>query len=487
MWGFLGVQRIVISVIMPWIAKDPVVLIVESPQFPGKSFEIGKALKERDATLPDGSTVMLKGAKVADRAVILQDGRELPIVESRKTGGLGISYTMQGWIVAITALIWAFGTVVWATIGDRLGRRPVIIGCTVLSALFSWVTGFVHSLAQLLMIRGFLGLFEGGPYAPAIGTLSEEVPENQRAMNAGLVTGSFMLVGVCFGSQLAVLLLNKFGSWRPVFYVVSTPALLIGIITYFVMREAPSIAESLRLRKAGEIVEKKDAVKVLDALKYKNVVISCCNSIPVMGWLYVYTLFSSSYLLKVHQFGAIAIGLIVSASGLGGFLGEFIMGLVSDHVGRKKALITSALLCTGFGILVVLLPKGTSPELFGAIFFFYGLFGAGMYPMYLGTLPVESVPPKIAGTAVAIPVAVGETLGAALVPLMGGVLGDVIGIKAPMWIAAFCGIVIAIISLFYTETAPRCVAKLKNKPTTDDYLLKAFRRPEQPLVMEAEK
>ncbi len=415
MWGFLGVQRIIISVIMPQIKED-----------------------------------------------------------------LKLNYTEVGMIVAVTGVVWALGTVIWAALGDRYGRRPMIVLCTVMAGVFSWVTGFVHTMGQMLTIRGFLGLFEGGPYAPAMGTLSEESPENRRAMNAGLVTGSFMLVGVCFGSQFAVWLLERFGSWRKVFYVVSIPAILIGIIIFFVMHESPAVLEGIRRRKMGEKTPsgKSEQPRLRDALKYKNVILSSINSIPVMGWLYVYTSFSSSFLTDVHKFNMMSVGLIISASGLGGFLGEFILGTISDFIGRKKALIASALLCAIFGLLVANLPVGTAPMLFGIVFFLFGLFGAGMYPMYLGTLPAECVPPAIAGVAIAIPVALGETLGAALMPTVAGYLSDRISLFAPMWMAALAGIFIAIVSFFYVETAPRTVAKMKRKPTTNDHLLKAFRKPE---------
>ncbi len=298
MWGFLGIQRVIISVIMPEIKSD-----------------------------------------------------------------MELTNTQVGLIVAITGLVWAFGTVLWAALGDRHGRRPVIIMCTILSAIFSWITGFVQNVAQMLTVRGFLGLFEGGPYAPAMAVLAEESPEERRAMNAGLVTGSFMLIGVGIGSPIAGVLIERFGDWRPVFYVISTPAIIIGIILYFVMRETPSITEAIRARKAGQKLENKKPVekeKVFDALKYKNVIISSINSIPVMGWLYIYTVFSAIFLSEVHEFGLATVTFIIAASGVGGFLGEFIMGTVSDVIGRKKALILSAFLTAGFGMAVALMPVGTS-------------------------------------------------------------------------------------------------------------------------------
>jgi MFS family permease len=130
-----------------------------------------------------------------------------------------------------------------------------------------------------------------------------------------------------------------------------------------------------------------------------------------------------------------------------------------------------------------MMPVGTSVTTFGTFFFLYGLFGAGMYPMYLGTLPAESVPPQIAGTAVGIPVAIGETLGAALMPTIAGILADAFSLFAPMWMAALTGLFIAIVSTFYVETAPRAVAKMKHKPTKDDHLLKPFRQNAQMAAM----
>ncbi len=413
MWGFLGIQRVIISVIMPEIKSD-----------------------------------------------------------------MKLTNTQVGVIVAITGLVWAFGTVLWAALGDRHGRRPIIVICTILSAIFSWITGFVQNLTQMLAVRGFLGLFEGGPYAPAMAVLAEESPEKRRAMNAGLVTGSFMLIGVGIGSPIAGVLIERFGSWRPVFYVVSTPAILIGIILFFVMRETPSITEAIRARKAGQQMDSKkpaEKARVFDALKYRNVIISSINSIPVMGWLYIYTVFSAIFLSEVHEFNLKIVTFIIAASGVGGFLGEFIMGTVSDVIGRKKALSLSAFLTAGFGIAVALMPVGTSALTFGIFFFLYGMFGAGMYPMYLGTLPAESVPPQIAGTAVGIPVAIGETLGAALMPTIAGRLADIFSPFAPMWMAALTGVFIGLFSFLYIETAPRCVARMKHKPTREDHLLKAFR------------
>ena len=64
------------------------------------------------------------------------------------------------------------------------------------------------------------------------------------------------------------------------------------------------------------------------------------------------------------------------------------------------------------------------------------MFGGAFFPLYLGTLPAESVPPEFAGTAIGVPTAVGEIIGAAIMPTIAGALADMFNLYAPMWMAA---------------------------------------------------
>ena len=413
MWGFVGIQRIVVSIIMPAIQAD-----------------------------------------------------------------MKLTYTDVGKVVAVTGFVWAFGQLLWLALGDRFGRRRVIIACAALASVFSWTTGLVHSLGQMLLVRGGLGLFEGGPVAPAIATIAEEAPSRRRAMYQGIFLGPF-----CSSACLSAPPL-RFGccrslAWRPVFYVISIPGLLISFLLAITMRESPTLAKAIKARKMGDQAREgevhKQQVRLVDVLKYKNVILSTVNSIPVMAWLWIFTGFSSLFLTKVHHLGMQPVGVIIAASGLGAFLGEMSLGAISDVLGRKATVILAAFLSACFGFAVALMPPGTSVAALTALFFFWGMFGAGIYPMYLATLPAESVPPEIAGTAVGLPSAVGELLGAALMPTIAGLLADKFGLVAPIWMASAAGIVICLISLFYVETAPRRLARMKDKPAPEDYLLRRFR------------
>ena len=391
---------------------------------------------------------------------------------------LKFNYTDVGMVISITGLVWAFGTVFWSALGDKLGRRPVIVVTTILAAVFSWITGMVANLGQMLAIRGAFRVFEGGPWGPAVATVQEEAPEKVRGFTLSFISAAFFLIGVFFGPLLAVYLLGKFGSWRPVFYIISMPAAVLGVIAIFAMHEPPSVAEGIKARKAGQkriVYDQGHKVRMVDVLKYKNVIVSSIVSIPVMAWLFIYSGFSALFLVKVHGMNIGQIGAAMAASGIGGFIGEFTMGGISDHLGRRMTMILTGFLCACSGISIAMMPVGqaSAPS---ASFSSSGAYsGPATSPLYLGTLPAESVPNEYAGTAISIPTGVGEILGAAVMPTIAGILADKYGLFAPIWMAAIAGLVICVISLWYVETAPKKVARMVKKPTREDHLLRPFR------------
>jgi MFS family permease len=389
------------------------------------------------------------------------------------------SYTDVGLIMAVTGLLWAFGAITWAAVGDKWGRRPVIAGTAILAAVFSWLTGLVTSVGQMLVVRGVLGFFEGGPYSPSVATISEEAPPKNRGFVVAFIPACFALIGGVVGPIVAIALLGKFDSWRHVFYFISIPAALLGVITLFVMHEPPSIVEGIKMRKSGKgkAVSSRTGGKggLISVLRYKNVIVSTVMSVAVMGWLWVSQAFLALFLTKVHSMGMGQIGPIMAIMGLGGFIGMPISGLVSDHLGRKTTMIGAGLTSTLCGIVVCILPIGVSPPVLSLFLALWGFCTAATYPLYLGALLTECVPEELAGTAVSVPTGVGEIFGAAVVPTIAGILADRFGLYAPMWMATVAGFVIACISLFYIETAPKKVSRMRSKPTPDDYLLRRFR------------
>ncbi len=126
-----------------------------------------------------------------------------------------------------------------------------------------------------------------------------------------------------------------------VFYILSVPAAILALIVLFFMHEAPSIAESLRMRKSGQkkvIYHQGQKMRLIDVLKFKNVTVSTANSIPVMVVLWVYTGFSALFLFKVHQFSMGQVGLPWPLQVWAAALGVLSMRF-ADHIGKTAMII----------------------------------------------------------------------------------------------------------------------------------------------------
>lgn len=156
-----------------------------------------------------------------------------------------------------TAFLWSsIGILVGALsagpIGDRLGRRPLLIGSMIVFALASLATAFAGSLLVLSILRFFTGLGIGGGFPGAATLTGDYAPRRRRAT---MIMASFTgapLGGFACG-QLAGLLLPRFG-WPSIFIVGGIVPLLITAALALWLPESPrflAAKPSLSLREAA--------------------------------------------------------------------------------------------------------------------------------------------------------------------------------------------------------------------------------------------
>src|SRR4051812_41548534 len=120
--------------------------------------------------------------------------------------------------------------------------------------LFSWgavavLTGFVQSVPQLAAARTILGIAEAGFFPCVILYLSYWFPERERAR----VVAQFMValpIATLIAGPLSGLILDHVHwlgveSWRWVFIFQGAPAVLLGLVTLFVLVDSPARARWL--------------------------------------------------------------------------------------------------------------------------------------------------------------------------------------------------------------------------------------------------
>jgi MFS transporter, AAHS family, 4-hydroxybenzoate transporter len=100
-------------------------------------------------------------------------------------------------------------------IGDRLGRRPLLLGSLTIFGIASMLSALVGSLSMLSLLRFFTGIGIGGGFSGAAALTGDYTPHRMRAtMIMATFTGAPL--GGFLGGQIVAFLLAEWG-WRMIF------------------------------------------------------------------------------------------------------------------------------------------------------------------------------------------------------------------------------------------------------------------------------
>jgi AAHS family 4-hydroxybenzoate transporter-like MFS transporter len=125
-----------------------------------------------------------------------------------------------------------FGALSAGLLGDWLGRKPVLIGCTAVFGLFSLLTSFSAGLMSLAILRFFTGLGLGGGIPIAIALATDYAPLRSPRRLVILMSAGIS-VGNTIGGFLASQIVRETG-WQAIFVVGGLlPLLVIPLLVLF--------------------------------------------------------------------------------------------------------------------------------------------------------------------------------------------------------------------------------------------------------------
>ncbi|OYX61052.1 MAG: MFS transporter [Novosphingobium sp. 32-60-15] len=360
---------------------------------------------------------------------------------------LQLSNTQVGMFSSALSLTWALSGLAVGRISDKLGsRKPVIVVATVAFCLCSFISGAASSFLMLLGARLLMGAAEGGVMPVSHSMIVAEVSPERRGLAMGVAQnlGSNLL-----GSGLAPLLLVPVAvavGWRTGFYLAALPGLVTAALIWFTLREPPTQVHD----------EAVPTVTLREAFRHRNVILCALISILLVSYLVVCWAFMPLFLTKARGFDPETMGWLMATLGISAGLGSFVVPAISDAIGRRPVMIF-------FSFLGVILPlaglyyQGSTLALAAIFFFGWGL--NGLFPMFMATIPAESVDPRLTATLTGVVMGTGEVVGGVLAPLFAGSLADVYGLNAPLWLMLVCAVLAGICTLGLIESAPRVVAR----------------------------
>ncbi|MFJ8014643.1 MFS transporter [Streptomyces sp. NPDC096339] len=359
------------------------------------------------------------------------------------------------------------GSAVFGHIGDRHGRRPVLLGSLLLTGLATVAVGCVPTYASigvaapvlLLLLRFLQGLGLGGEWGGAVLLTAEHAPERRRGL-----WSSFPQIGPPVGFLLAngmILALSaslseaQFTSWgwRVPFWVAG----LLALAGLWLRR---SVEETPQFRALTETGRRAEAPLSEVVRGHWRLLLLTGGALGV-GYAVFYAVTTWSLAYATGQLGVsrtAVLACIMAAVALMGLVTP-LLAVAGDRFGRRPLCLAGATACTLWMFPLVALLRTADPLLMTL-----GFVGAllGMVTMFavVGAYLPELYDPRIRCTGAAVGYNLGGVLGGALTPIVATALADGSG---PPWGVAVYLSGIALVSLgcfaLLPETNPVVVGK----------------------------
>jgi MFS family permease len=398
-----------------------------------------------------GYQVLLVGLLCLNFGILFFDRNALNFLMPYVQPELHLSYTQVGLLGSGLSFTWALAAAFVGWLSDKIARRKVII---VISGLVfsacSVVSGFASSFLMLFGARLLMGLSEGGVMPISHAMVAAEVSPRWRALAMGVTqnVGSSLL-----GSTVAPLVLVPVAlawGWRHAFFLAAAPGLMSAllIVLFVVERDIPRAPP----RGAGE------PQPLLETLTERNVIACAVMSVALVAYLVITWAFMPLVLVQYRHIADETAANLMAVLGVSSFLASFAVTTASDFIGRKPVMVVMPLV--GVSLPLAALYFDGSAFARGAICFVGWLFN-GIFPMFMATVPTESVSPRQVATAMGIVMGLGEVLGGVFGPSLAGGLSDVYGLAAPCWTLVVLAVLGFVAALFLRETAPRIVGDLR--------------------------
>lgn len=143
----------------------------------------------------------------------------------------------SGFVFAGPFFLSFFLTPIWGYLGDRYGRKLMVVRAIFGLALSQLLIGFSQNVEMLFVFRMIQGAISGFISA-ALGLVSATTPEEKAGYSLGLLqtaTASGNVVGPLIGGSLA----DAFG-YRPIFFIVASLCTVAGILVVRYVEDSPA-------------------------------------------------------------------------------------------------------------------------------------------------------------------------------------------------------------------------------------------------------
>ena len=320
----------------------------------------------------------------------------------------------------------------WGRLGDRYGRKLMLVRASFGMAVCMSLMGMVQDVWQLVALRLLVGL-AGGYSSGSTILVAMQTPKDRSGwalgtLSAGIMAGN--LVGPLIGGALP----PRIGI-RATFLIAGGIIFLAFLATTFLIKEdrRPAIARAKK-HASGGWSQIPDKTPVMAKLATGMLLMFATMSIEPIMTVYVAELVTDP--AKV----TLVAGFVMSAAALGAILSAPRLGKLADRVGHWTVIVGALLVAA-----LLLVPQAFVTESWQLIVlrFLMGLALGGLLPSVTSVIR-HNVPDGVGGNVLGYSISaqyVGQVAG----PVLGGFIGGHFGMQA---VFLFTAVLLALGALF---------------------------------------
>jgi SHS family lactate transporter-like MFS transporter len=298
----------------------------------------------------------------------------------------GVEREAVAFALVLTLALRPLGAFLFGRLADRFGRRPILMFDVGLYSVLGFATAFAPNLTVFLVLRALFGVAMGGEWGIGASLTMETVRPEARGVVSGILQSGYP-TGYLLASIVYAQLFDVIG-WRGMFMLSLVPAVLV----LYIRRHVPE--------SPGWTPERARSDTVLQTLRqhwklalYAVILMTAFNFFS-HGTQDLYP----SFLKDQHGFNAHTAGSVAIIYNIGAILGGWTFGIWSQRLGRRRTIVTAALLSIPVAYLWAFSTTFTMLAV-GAFLMQFFVQGAwGVIPAHLNELSPANIRATFPGT-----------------------------------------------------------------------------------------
>src|SRR5919199_277434 len=234
--------------------------------------------------------------------------------------------------ITLTLAFRPIGAFIFGLIADRYGRRLPLMIDLVFFSIVEVLSGLAPSYATFLVLRALFGIGMGGEWGVGASLAMEKVPAARRGILSGLLQEGYamgyLLAAVCY-----FVVFPRWG-WRPMFFVGGLTALLALFVRVRVKES--EVWQRTKHESWGALG--RGIASHWKLFIYITILMAGMN-LASHGTKEMYP----TFLQRDWGFDATSRAAITAISMVGAIAGGVTVGLASDRLGRRRAIVMALL------------------------------------------------------------------------------------------------------------------------------------------------